>query len=160
MVRRTIAKHHRKLIWVLLVISAVFLILSPYEELRLRIEENIPWIIGGLLISESIFVIGIFIMATRIGYELGLNPIKWRAHLHTVAHHIPEDKPFWVGFWVNTIGAVGSGVIFAYGIIRTFPVESWGVAWIAFLDLSITFTVRAAVLELRNEYRMDTETQS
>jgi hypothetical protein len=53
---------------------------------------------------------------------------------------------FWLGFWVNSLGAVGSAVIMSIGLIFYLPLESYGLLGIAFADLATTIVIRKAML--------------
>lgn len=146
-------RHHKKIVWVLLVISIIFLLLSPLDEVRDKISQTAPTLLLSILVSEAAFILGILIMASSIGFELGKNPLTWKRHIHEITKELPDNKMFWFGFWVNAAGAFGTGIFLSIGIIRVFPVQSWGLLWIAFADIALTLTVRAAILELRTEYK-------
>jgi hypothetical protein len=150
MLEKTI-KHHKKIMWALVAASIAMLFFSPLNELKETVSEALPWVLTGVLITESLFVIGIIIMAIAVEYELGLNPLKWRSHIKSVLHHVPENRLFWIGFWINAIGALGSGIVVAAGILISLPATSWGLIWLPFLDLSLTVALRITILELKKE---------
>jgi hypothetical protein len=148
-----LAKKHLKMLGVLIVITSLMSIaLSPIDRVGAKIIANAPEILWAFFISETLFLLGILIMASRIGYELVINPYHWRKHYRTILKNIPEDTPFWVGFWINTVGALGTGVAILFGVVLTLPAHSWGISWVGFADLGITITVRSAVIELRREF--------
>lgn len=92
-------------------------------------------------------------MAGSVGFELGKNPLVWKKHFHQITKELPDNKTFWIGFWINAAGALGTGVLLSIGIIQVLPAQSWGLLWIAFVDIALTLTVRGAILELRREYK-------
>lgn len=133
--------------WTLILGSLALTFLSPLGLLKERIVDNLPWVATGALISESLFTIGLAIIAADVGVKLGRNPLQWRQKLLPMLRQATKGKLFWVGFWVNTVGALGSGLIVGTGIVLTFPPQSWGLVIIPFLDLSLTIAIRTAAIE-------------
>lgn len=154
-VLRKSIEHHKKIMWFLVALSVIMLFFSPLNELKDIVSQNLPWVLTGLIITEGLFVLGLIFMAYSVEHELGLNPFKWRSHFKKVAKHIPESRVFWLGFWLNAIGAFGSGVVVGLGILISLPVTSWGLIWLPFLDLSLTIALRATILELRREMQVE-----
>ena len=105
----------------LLVASLAAVLLTPLSVVKQGISNNLPWIGVGILISESLFIIGLGMMALEAGHELGKNPFFWRKKLRHVVSRMVRTKLFWLGFWINAIGAVGTAVIVSIGIIKTLP---------------------------------------
>lgn len=156
--RRVVNKaieHHKKLTWLLIIFSVAMLFFSPLEELRKTLSETLSWVVPGLLLTEGLFVLGIFFMAASVEHELGLNPLKWRSHVRNVLRYVPQSRIFWTGFWVNAVGAVGSGVVLGVAIVVGLPVTSWGLIWLPFLDLGLTIALRAVILELKKETTLE-----
>ncbi len=141
-------RHHKKITIAVVIISLASLVFSPAGLIKDKIIDTIPALALSMLITEGLFIAGIVIMALVAGFDLGPNPFKWRDHLQTLGQQINKSKMFWVGFWVNTIGALGSGLVLGYGIVKALPTSSWGLLWIPVLDIILTFSVRAAVLDL------------
>ena len=145
--------HHKKIAAIIIIFSIILSFFSPIGKTIDKIAEVSPQILIGVGITEGLFVIGLLIMAGVVGFELGPNPLKWKRQFKKVAHHLPEDNWFWVGFWINATGALGSGVVVAWGVIKALPPQSWGLIWIPFLDLGLTIVIRASILELKREYQ-------
>lgn len=145
--------HHKKITIGVILISIIATFFTPVGETVDKVAEVAPEVLIGVGITESLFIAGLLVMAGTVGFELGANPLKWKQHFHVVAHELPNDKWFWVGFWINAVGALGTGLILAWAIIEVLPPQSWGIIWIPFLDLALTIVIRASVLELRNEYQ-------
>lgn len=142
---------HRKIILILLLIFTVLEIAIVPLNASATELSRLPTFATLLLISEILFILGILLMALSIEHDLGPNPLKWRKQLKHLVKNMRTDKRFWVGFWMNMIGALGTGVIVFIGIILVLPIQSWGILWLPIADITITLLLRATVLEIRNE---------
>ncbi len=145
--------HHKKIAAAVVAVSVLASFLTPISETTDKISAVAPWVIVGVGVTEALFITGLLIMAARVGFELGPNPLNWKRHFKQVAHHLPEDKLVWLGFWINALGALGTGLVLAWGVVRALPPQSWGIIWVPFLDLLLTVFIRATILELRREYQ-------
>jgi len=145
--------HHKRITLLVILVSIIASFLTPVGETINKVSQVAPDVLVGVGVTEALFVIGLVIMATVVGFELGMNPFKWKQHFKIVAHHLPQDKWFWIGFWINAAGALGTGVILAWAVVKALPPQSWGIIWVPFLDLGLTVFIRASVLELKREYQ-------
>lgn len=85
-------------------------------------------------------------MAWSVGVRMGLNPLGWRARMDTVLARLNRSPLFWTGLAVNTVGAIGTGVVLVAAIVAGLPVSAWGLLVLPAVDLSLTGAVRAAVV--------------
>ena len=135
----------------LVMLSALLLILSPYRETLEIIRSYDYWLAVILIgVSEVLFIGGIIVMALAVGHDLGLNPVKWRGQLKSVIQKVTEDRVFWVGFWVNFAGAVGTTLVIATLVVLVLPWQGWGIAAIGSLDLVVTVALRKEILRLKS----------
>lgn len=146
-------RHHKKITAVVIPISILSIFFSPLGVIKDRILEDAPGFLTLLILSEVVFVVGILIMASAVGFELGRNPLTWRKHFHGLVQEITTDKLFWVGFWINAIAALATGILMGVGVLTLLPPQSWGLLWIAGADIALTLLIRGAVLELKREYK-------
>ncbi len=144
---RSLKRHHKYFIWGVVGLSILPIVLSPLSGLQSRLANTLPWVGVGTLASELIFVIGLAIIASDIGIKLGRNPLKWRAHLVSAVRKSSHERVFWIGFIINTIGAIATAVIVAAGIFFTLPFSSWGLLIVPLIDFGITLSIRAAALQ-------------
>jgi hypothetical protein len=145
--------HHKKITLFIVVASLVASFLTPIEQTISRLAEFAPGVLLAVGVTEALFVLGLVIMAGTVGFELGPNPLKWKQHFVRVVRHLPADKWFWAGFWVNAAGALGTGIVLAWAVVKALPPQSWGLIWVPFLDLGITVFIRATILELKREFQ-------
>ena len=141
--------------WVLIglvIASDLLVFISPLGELKEKFTNQAPEFAVAILVTEILFILGLFIMAYSVGHSLGKNIFKWKKQLKNIVKDIPDNRLLWVGFWTNTIGAVGTGIAVGVAIIKILPPQSWGLLWLAFIDLGITLAIRTAVWELKEEY--------
>ncbi|MBX4190772.1 hypothetical protein KW794_01660 [Candidatus Saccharibacteria bacterium] len=141
----------RDVLIALLVASLASLLLTPVSQIKQGIIDNLPWVGVGTLITETLFIIGLGIMALEAGHELGKNPVLWRRKLHKVVRHLVKTKMFWIGFWINAAGAAGTAVIVAIGIFKVLPPRNWGLLLLPALDLGLTFALRLAAVQTIEE---------
>ena len=148
-------EHKVKLIWILIIASIAMLFFSPLNELKDKLADTLLWVFISLLVTEGLFILGIILMAAAVEHDLGLNPFKWRSHLKTVLKHVPESRLFWLGFWVNATGAVGTGLVISVAVVTSLPVTSWGLIFLPFMDLGLTIALRATILELKKDVSLE-----
>jgi len=106
-----------------------------------RIVATLPWVGIGVIVTEVLFVSGLLIMALSLGIRIR-NPLKLRREIKSVLSASTASKTFWAGFWVNAVGAVGTGLLACAGIISVFPVTSWGLMYLPLIDLVATVAIR------------------
>lgn len=119
--------------------------MNPLGEVTHEIVEAAPVIGVGIVASEAMFAGGIALMATSVGSKIG-NPLKLKERLPEICAEANDSKLFKAGFWINTVGAVGSAAIIAGGVVAKLPPESYGVLGFAAADLAVTVAVRKAML--------------
>ena len=137
--------------YLLVILSIINLVFSPISLLSQRIIDVAPTLAYFLAVTEGMFILGIFVMGSIVGYDLGWNPLNWRKHLYGLAAEVNKSKVFWIGFWINSVGAIGTGLVLAYGVVRALPVSSWGLLWLAVADISVTIGLRATLLGIHRE---------
>lgn len=143
----------RDILIVLPVFSLASILLTPVSEVKKGITDNLPWIGVGTLITEVFFIIGLGIMALEAGHQLGPNPVRWRRKLPHIFRGVVRTKIFWLGFYTNTAGALGTAIILSIGIFKILPPQSWGLIILPLLDLSLTFALRYAVVNASKDER-------
>ena len=84
-------------------------------------------------------------MLVSAGLALPRNPLKWHSSLHLVLGSLQRSPLFWVGLVLNTIGALGTGVVLAAGIFAGLPPATWGLLIIPVIDIGLTVVIRSAV---------------
>lgn len=124
--------------------SVVMLVFSPLGEVLDSLKDNAPILGVSLIASEVLFIIGLVLMALSLGIKVR-NPFKLRRHLKEFISSISASKLFWVGFFVNLVGAVMTAIIGLAGVMLVLPVASWPIALIFLVDLWATLEVRKAV---------------
>jgi hypothetical protein len=124
--------------------TALTLAVNPFGELKRRLIDVTPWAGAGFIVSETMFIGGIMIMAWAVGLDWG-NPLKLRKTLAEIYNKANGSRPFWLGFWINSLGSVGSSAILSIGLILYLPPESYGLLGVAVLDLAATVVVRKAI---------------
>lgn len=100
--------------------------------------------------SEACFVIGALMVAIGGGKVVfagtGKNPLKWalavwrvRTAYRKLAEVAPSSRLVRIGFHLNWLGAVLTGVFLAAGIILVLPMTSWGLLVLPLLDILASF---------------------
>lgn len=136
----------RFLFWSLIVLSIGSLLFAPLQPTIDRVKEVGPWVGLGLIVSEVLFIIGLVLMAAAAGVKLGRNPLAWRSRLDTILGALSRTPLFWAGLVVNTIGAIGTGLVVLAAVLAGLPVSAWGLLVLPLADLGLTAAVRAAVV--------------
>jgi hypothetical protein len=145
----------RGLLWGLVLFSVGSLILMPLRSVKESIIDILPWVGIGVVMTETLFIIGLCLMATAIGLKVQKprDLLRLRSELKEILRSATTTKSFWVGFWMNAVGAVGSGVVFTAGIVAALPVSSWGLAIVSTLDIFVTVAIRQHVLQAHTRER-------
>lgn len=125
--------------------TALTFAFNPTQEVKDRIVEAAPIIGVGIAGSEAMFVGGAAIMASAVGSKVG-NPLKLKERLPEICEKANDSLLFKSGFWINTVGAVGTAAFFSAGVLAKMPPESYGVLSFAGADLALTVAVRKAML--------------
>jgi hypothetical protein len=144
--REWAARHKGKLALGAAAVSATLtLTMNPLGEVTHQVVEAAPAVGIGIATSETMFIGGLAMMAASVGSKIG-NPLKLKERLPEICEKANDSKLFKAGFWVNTVGAVGSAAIISTGVIAELPPESYGVLGFAAADLAVTVAVRKAML--------------
>lgn len=120
------------------------LALDPMSETIDRVSEAAPWVVGGVVVSETMFVAGAAMMLGSIGKKVG-NPLKFKERVPEIAEQANSSRVFKAGFFINTIGAVGDFLVISPAVISTMPSHSWGVLGLTLADLGVTYGVRRTI---------------
>ena len=123
---------------------ALTLAADPFSETKHRVFDAAPWVGGGLVGGEVLWIGGAAMMLAAVG-EKAINPLKIKSNMADIAQKANSSKLFKAGFYTNTIGAVGQFGVLSTGVISKLPVHSWGVLGIALLDLGITIHIRKSI---------------
>ncbi len=144
-----LAKARKVAFWGIVVFSIISLVFSPFGKLKDEAIGSVWWLVGGALVTEILFILGLVIIAIAMGRKIG-NPIKLRKQWKQLLSAGFRSNLFWVGFWVNLVGSVGTTVVFGVGILTVLPIQSWGLTIIPAADLTATIVIRKAVIKRRN----------
>lgn len=139
----------KRVFWGVIALSAVWTIVGPLGDVIDQVAPKLPWIGALIGVSEALFTAGVLTMAAAMGLRVGFNPMRWwrlRGQIRDIAFLDHPNPLFWVGFWVNVVGAVGSGLIVTIAVLTTMPPLSWGLSLFGFADLSLTFIVRREIV--------------
>lgn len=131
--------------WGLIVASIGLIVVSPFDSTLSKIKQVGPWVGGGLAVSESLFILGLALLAWSAGVNLGANPFKWKSHTQELLAKLDRTPLFWVGLAINTVGAVGTGLVLAVGVVAGLPWQSWGLLTIPVADLAVTVSLRSVI---------------
>lgn len=145
------AKVKKVAFWGLITFSIFSLVFSPLGETKNQLESSAIWLLAGVFLTETLFISGIAIMAAAIGLKIR-NPLKLRRELKNVLLAGFRSKLFWVGFWINAAGAIGTTALIGVGILTVLPAKSWGLIVLVITDLSSTVVLRHYVLQKRNSH--------
>ncbi len=131
----------RALLWALVIFSIASLLFTPFGSLKEDIIRVLPWFGVGVIVTEMLFIGGLAIMATSMGLKVQ-NPLRLRGELKSLLAATTSTKMFWLGFWVNAIGAIGSSVVLGVGILMALPPSSWGLMTLVGADIAATVVIR------------------
>ncbi len=142
----------RGLFWGLVILSVGFLFFTPYDQLIDRAIQVLPWVGTTLILTEALFIIGLIIMALAAGMSVR-NPWRLRREITTILQQTVTSRMFWVGFWINLVGAIGSTVVLAIALFKVLPIQSWAIILILVADLFATILLRVWVMRYRARER-------
>lgn len=151
--KRFLKKHIKTLAYVIFLLSILELVyVLVAGDSTNEVVDSLPGVFVLTLVSEALFIVGLIVMAYAVEHELGKNPLKWRKHLKKVIRQVPNSRIFWVGFWINAIGALATGIIWLGAVILSdLPLQTWGILWLPISDILLTISLRASIIELKNE---------
>lgn len=147
---RVIAK--RVLLCALVAFSIGSVFFTPLDPVLAQMKAVLPWLGIGVVVTETMFVVGLVIMAAALGVEIR-NPLRLRKSIKDILAAAVQTPTFWAGFWVNATGACATAVMLGTAIVMALPVTSWGLMYFPALDLAATVAIRRWAL---NAYRSDT----
>ncbi len=147
-IRIAVRPHKKKLLVVLVVLTVLESIFVTATGMIKQLIEAVPIAILLSIVSESLFTIGIGIMAYSAGHSLGWNVLGWRKHVEALMKTVSASRLFLFGFWVNFIGALGTGVVWLIVILVSLPLSGWILLWLPAFDIALTFAVRAAFADI------------
>jgi hypothetical protein len=160
-------KHKSKIVIALVGGSFLWTVLSWPQLKLLQDKLTSVYVIALLLaITEACFVIGAFLMAATVGLDLtgsktgapkrGRVTQAWKARGLTrqLADIASTDRKFLFGFNLNWLGAMGTGIILAAGIVWVLPYTAWGLLILPFLDIIATNAWRVPVSLKLKEMRL------
>ncbi len=146
--RQKAKEHRKKLLLTLVVLSLLEVLFVASTSTLKEIIDSLPVAIMLSVVSEMIFTVGIALMAISAEQGLGLNPLRWRSRTESLIKEVRNSKLFLVGFWLNFIGALGTGLIWIVVIFVALPPSAWLLAWIPIFDILLTLTLRKVFIDL------------
>lgn len=150
------AKAKKVAFWSLIVFSVYSLVFSPLGETKDQLESSALWLLMGIFLTETLFISGLAVMAAAIGVKVR-NPLKLRKELKKILRASFRSRLFWVGFWTNAVGAIGTTALIGFGILTVLPTKSWGLIVLIVADLSSTVVLRNYILQKRNSHPVPQE---
>lgn len=145
------------LVWTIVLASVAWTIYnwSGLTQIKEELDKVAAFAIL-LLLTEICFVIGAIMVAAGLGKSIfrgtGYNPIAWlkaigklRGEYHSFAERINTSTSFRIGFNLNWIGAVGTGLVLAIGILVVLPATAWGLLILPALDIAASFGWRTPI---------------
>ncbi len=123
---------------------ALTLVADPFSETKEEVFDAAPWVVGGLVAGEVLWIGGAALMLSAVGEKIK-NPIKIKQNMNDIAIKANSSRMFKAGFYTNTIGAVSQFGILSTGVISKLPVHSWGIMGLALLDLGVTIHIRKTI---------------
>ena len=126
---------------------------APFEQVIDGIVQILPWVGAGVIVSEVLFIGGLLVIASSIGLKIK-NPLKLRKEFIEILSACTGTKVFWLGFWMNAVGAVGTGVLLIAGIVIALPASSWGIAIMPLVDLLATIALRRLIRQAYSRGRV------
>lgn len=125
------------------------LAMNPLGDLKRRLFDAAPWVGVGVVASHVLFIGGMATMACAVGLGWG-SSLKTRKVLTEISSRASGSRLFWIGFWANSLGAVGSAATISVGVVLYLPPESYGLLGLALADLGVTLVIRKAMLRAVN----------
>ncbi|TLQ44591.1 hypothetical protein FEF34_17020 [Streptomyces marianii] len=145
--RKFLARNRWRVIFTVAISSILAtLALNPLGELKHKAIEAAPWVGIGILVGEIMFLGGLVMMASGVGIKAG-NPFRLKSNFARICQLANHSHLFMAGFWVNSLGAVGSAVAIVFGVVLHLPWESYGILTFAAVDLMLTIAIRKAILD-------------
>lgn len=147
----------RYLIWGIVLASVAWTIIRWDSLSEVKGKVGQVAVFGVLmLINEVIFISGLLLITASLGRHVfagtGWNPVRWvkallgvRVKATELLHSIADSRMFRVGFMLNWIGAVGTGLIPTVGIFVVLPYTTWGIAVLPMLDVVASIGIRAPI---------------
>ncbi len=115
----------------------------------LAIMNTYPQFAGIAIAGETALIGGAGMMVATYQHELA-KVIELKDRLPELALRADGSRLFNAGFWVNTVGAVGTAAS-AGAAISHLPAESWGAMALPAADIALTVAVRKAMRAGINE---------
>lgn len=125
--------------------SAIAFFIAPFGHALHEIKARGPIFVGFLLVTEVLFVLGLAIVLASMGTSVMVSlrhPLELKARAKEILSRTNRSKTFWVGFYTNTAGAYGTGVVGLSGVLLLLPPRSWPIAIIFLFDIYATYVVR------------------
>ncbi len=131
-----------------LVVGGAFtLASSSMDDLKSDVVEAAPWVAGGILVSESLWIGGAALSLTAAGKRIKVGrgfKTDFKTQMAEVTDDVLTSKAFKTGLYANTIGAVGTATIIGVAAVTKLPPETWpGALGLASLDIAGTVALRA-----------------
>ncbi len=123
---------------------ALTLAADPFSETKHKVFDAAPWVGGGLVAGEVLWLGGAALMLSAVGEKIK-NPLKIKKNINDIATKANSSRLFKTGFYANTVGAVGEFGVLGTGVMSKLPVHSWGIMGLALLDLGVTIHVRKTI---------------
>lgn len=104
-----------------------------------------------ILICEICFVAGLALMLVGLGTSFdsifGWLKALWQVRKDPtlLLGHLSASRVFRLGFNLNWLAAVGTGVLAVVGVITVLPVSGWGLLVPAVLDILASFGIRVPI---------------
>jgi hypothetical protein len=124
----------------------VTLTMNPLAEVQQQVVAAAPWTGVGIVASEVMFLGGLVMMASAVGVKVG-NPFRLKESLAKICKKANGSLLFKTGFWVNSLGAVGTAAAISIGVVSSLPLESYGILSFSVADLMLTVAIRKAILD-------------
>jgi hypothetical protein len=125
--------------------AAVTTILAPLGRIEKQLAQVAPWVVCGVAITETAWVVGAVLMASGAGQRIG-NPFRLRPTSRGVTQGMLQSRAFRAGLHINTAGALGTAVVVVVGAVVALPRETWpGVFGLAAADVVGTAAARSGI---------------
>lgn len=125
---------------------AATLIFEPFDGTKDQIVEAAPYVVGGMAVSEVMWLGGAAMMMGAVGSKIPANPLKLKDKIPEISEKANRSKLFKAGFAVNVVGALGDFVVLSGAVVQNLPPHSWGILGFTLADLGVTLGVRKAML--------------
>lgn len=131
----------RVLLCALVAFSIGSVFFTPLERVMAQTKAVLPWLGIGLVVTETMFIAGLTLMGAALGLEVR-NPLRLRKSIKKILGAAVQTRAFWVGFWVNAVGACATALLLGTAVVLVLPATSWGLVYFAALDLAATIAIR------------------